>query len=316
MDCGNLVVALGSVSGLGARLPLAVAALMLIVFLYRNPPVIESDAEVEISLSRLSGQEVLLASLAGLIWCLFNVSLVVVISFAPTVLQSNGLSLTEAAILVSVGTWLGIATIPVGGYLAERFRAPNAVMVVCFLSAAFAILWMPFGSWPLAPFVLFGILAWAPAGPIMALPAEVLHPDNRGPGMGIFFSCYYVLCRTPFGRYQVWKDCGGASLSSPLTKSSLDGTAPSPCQPYLRPVWKDCRTPLLRGRGHGDLYSTARSIPDVQPSDRRLIVAFGASGRYQAGGASLRRTNGRVPPRRNDLLTTGGRRQDNVAKID
>ena len=169
---------------------LAVAALMLIVFLYRNPPVIESDAEVE--LSRLSGQEVLLASLAGLIWCLFNVSLVVVISFAPTVLQSNGLSLTEAAIFVSVGTWLGIATIPVGGYLAERFRAPNAVMVVCFLSAAFAILWMPFGSWPLAPFVLFGILAWAPAGPIMALPAEVLHPDNRGPGMGIFFSCYYV----------------------------------------------------------------------------------------------------------------------------
>ena len=26
----------------------------------------------------------------------------------------------------------------------------------------------------------------------MALSAEVLHVDSRGPGMGIFFSCYYV----------------------------------------------------------------------------------------------------------------------------
>ena len=161
---------------------------MLIVVLYRKPPILDSDGEVGISVSRLSCQEVLLTSLAALIWCLFNVALVVVISFAPTLLQANGLSLTEAATLVSIGTWLGIATVPAGGYLAERFRAPNTVMIVCFLSAALAIVWMPMESWPLAPFVMFVILAWASAGPIMALPAEVLHPDNRGPGMGIFFS--------------------------------------------------------------------------------------------------------------------------------
>lgn len=65
-------------------------------------------------------------------------------------------------------------------------------MTASFLAATAAILWMPGAGWPLMPFIVFGVLAWAPAGPIMSLPAEILDADNRGPGMGIFFSWYYV----------------------------------------------------------------------------------------------------------------------------
>ena len=41
-------------------------------------------------------------------------------------------------------------------------------------------------------FVLFGLIAWAPAGPIVALPVAHLTPENRGIGMGVFFSYYYL----------------------------------------------------------------------------------------------------------------------------
>ena len=171
---------------------LAMAGLLLMVTLYRVPPKAGADSPGAGKPTRLSPIEISLVSLAGLIWCLFNVALIVVISFAPNLLQANGIALGEAAILVSIGTWIGIATIPIGGYLAQRFQAPNLVMVVCLLAAVLAIVWISGSLWPLAPFILFGIFAWAPAGPIMALPAEVLRPDNRGPGMGVFFSWYYI----------------------------------------------------------------------------------------------------------------------------
>ena len=171
---------------------LSVAGLVLMVAFYRNPPASGANPATSSKPGGLSAREVALTSVAGLIWCLYNVALITVISFAPNVLRLSGMAITEAAILVSVGTWLGIATIPAGGYIAQRFKASNMVMIVCFLAATATILWMPGAGWPLIAFILFGVFAWAPAGPIMALPAGVLHADSRGPGMGVFFSWYYV----------------------------------------------------------------------------------------------------------------------------
>lgn len=171
---------------------MSIVALLLMVTLYRSPPAKKLNPTVGAKPRGLSTREISLASVAGLIWCLYNVSLIVVISFAPNVLRLNGMTITDAAILVSVGTWLGIATVPIGGYIAQRYQASNSVMIASFLATTCAILWIPDAAWPLIPFIVFGVLAWAAAGPIMALPAEVLHADSRGPGMGIFFSWYYV----------------------------------------------------------------------------------------------------------------------------
>lgn len=97
--------------------------------------------------------------MAGLIWCLCNVSLIVVISFAPNVLRLNGMTITDAAILVSVGTWIGIATVPLGGYIAQRYQASNPVMIASFLVTTCATLWIPDAALPLTPFIVFGVLA-------------------------------------------------------------------------------------------------------------------------------------------------------------
>ncbi len=168
-------------------------ALLLIAFLYRTPEGTELDATAEVlTQSRLTSREIALVSVAGLIWSLFNVALVGVVGFAPTLLQARGMSPTEAGFLVSIGTWLGIATIPAGGYIAERLQMPNATMVACFVIASAATAWIALGGAPLAAFAVFGVFAWAPAGPIMALATEAMRPINRGPGMGIFFTWYYA----------------------------------------------------------------------------------------------------------------------------
>lgn len=41
-------------------------------------------------------------------------------------------------------------------------------------------------------YALFGLIAWAPAGAIVALPVKHLNVSNRAVGMGVFFSYYYV----------------------------------------------------------------------------------------------------------------------------
>ena len=40
-------------------------------------------------------------------------------------------------------------------------------------------------------FIWLGLIFGPPAGIIMALPTEVLHPENRAAGMGLYFSCFY-----------------------------------------------------------------------------------------------------------------------------
>ena len=138
---------------------MSVVGLLLMITLYRKPPTKAANPTAGAKPRGLSAWEVSLASVAGLIWCLYNVSLIVVISFAPNVLRLNGMTITDAAILVSVGTWIGIATVPLGGYIVQRYQASNPVMIASFLATTCAILWIPDAALPLIPFIVFGVLA-------------------------------------------------------------------------------------------------------------------------------------------------------------
>ncbi len=169
----------------------AIGFLMILVFY--SPPREDTNTPGTHTENRsLSLREIYLTCISGAIWCFYNVSIVIILSFAPTFLQSRGVPATEAAPLVSIGTWLGIIAVPTAGLIAQRFSAPNTVILTCLVSTLVAVIWMLEASWFLGPFILFGIFAWAPAGSIVALPAEVLSAKNRGPGMGIFFIWYYV----------------------------------------------------------------------------------------------------------------------------
>jgi cyanate permease len=132
-----------------------------------------------------------LVVLASLIWTLFSVGFIILPSFAPDFLTSTGYTMAEAGSLVSVVTWIVIPAVQLGGYTAERVRRPNLIMVTSFLGIGLAICLLPYWPYPLALFMALGLLFGPPAGIIMALPTEVLRPENRAPGMGIFSTCLY-----------------------------------------------------------------------------------------------------------------------------
>ena len=65
-------------------------------------------------------REILSVSTAGLAWGVFNVGLVIFFSFTPDLLTTQGWSAVDAGSLVSLGLWVSILSLPLGGYLTER----------------------------------------------------------------------------------------------------------------------------------------------------------------------------------------------------
>ena len=140
----------------------------------------------------ISLHEVILVSLAAMVWLFFNANLIIVVSFAPAYLTTIGYDVAAAGQLASIGTWLGILSIPVSGLIVQKWISAKLFMPIMFVAgtaATFAIIWL---DDPLLGFIAFGIFAWAPAGPIFALPVHVLKKANRAIGMGIFLSYYYL----------------------------------------------------------------------------------------------------------------------------
>ncbi len=188
----SAAVTLGWPAMLYGTAALSMLSFAVIAIGYRPPPGLATAAPAAGRLFALSRAEAGGVTLAAVVWTLYNVGLILIVSFGPTFLIARGLPLEKAAWMVSLGTWLGIATVPLGGYLAQRWGRPNLVMVVS-LSAAVAICAvMPWVESPLLSFIAFGIFAWAPAGPIMALVSETLSADHRAQGMGLFYIWYYA----------------------------------------------------------------------------------------------------------------------------
>jgi len=167
-------------------------SLVIIAVLYHEPTYTGREEKVEPTKIGVSRREAWLVVLAGLIWALFNVGFVILPSFAPEFLISNGYSVALASSLVSTVTWIVTPSLMVGGYLAERIGRPNIILIACFSSIGLALVLLTLSLNPLTLFIALGLFFGPPAGVIMALPNEVLRAENRGPGMGIFYTGYYA----------------------------------------------------------------------------------------------------------------------------
>jgi predicted MFS family arabinose efflux permease len=141
--------------------------------------------------ARLSAMEIGLVSLAGGVWMLFNVGYILVVSFAPTLLAAHGLSPQGAGFVTSLVSWAVIVTIPLGGLLIDRAGHATLLMTASFAALGLATMLVPAAP-SLALMTLIGAVAGLPCGAMMVLPGEVLRPQNRAAGMGIFYTWYYV----------------------------------------------------------------------------------------------------------------------------
>lgn len=133
-------------------------------------------------------------ALASLVWALYNAALATVFSFGPAVLVQQGWSLTSAGSLISLFMIIFSIAVPIGGVIADRTGRKDMIILVGLIS--FAVL-MPLIIYvPASAFVVIctiGVLFAFGAGPMMTLPAEVLTPESRSFGMGVFFTIYYGL---------------------------------------------------------------------------------------------------------------------------
>ena len=168
---------------------LVTVALFLMLLIYRQPP--EARRSTDAARRRLTQWEMRMTCLTGAIWMFLNAAYLAVLSFAPSKLIEGGMSIPGADRIVSVMSWVFIVALPLGGYLANRFKAPDAVMVSGLIASILLGIYLPFSPIPLLSFALFGFALALAAPVVAALPARVLAPEVRGPGFGIYYLWYF-----------------------------------------------------------------------------------------------------------------------------
>lgn len=165
------------------------AALVLFALTYQPPANVASIAAMPSA--RLDRRATSAVVTAGLIWGLFNIGFAMIFSFGPTMLVEHGWSITAAGSVISSALWLGVASVPLGGLLADRSRRPSLVLTVGCIVSAMLMVALPRSDAVIPIIVALGMVFGLPAGPMMSLPARVLRPETRAIGMGIFYTLYY-----------------------------------------------------------------------------------------------------------------------------
>jgi predicted MFS family arabinose efflux permease len=172
---------------------LAVAAFVgcgiaLIALFYRRPADV---AAASTTAARLDRPTVLAVITAGLIWGLFNIGFAIIFSFGPSMLVERGWSIAAAGSAISIVLWLAVFSVPFGGFLADRTKRPQTILVIASLAFATLMILLPRTSAVILAVSALGLISGQPAGPIMSLPAGALQPATRAIGMGLFFTMFY-----------------------------------------------------------------------------------------------------------------------------
>jgi predicted MFS family arabinose efflux permease len=90
-----------------------------------------------------------------------------------------------------------------------------------FLAAALSASVLPFTSVPTIALAVVALAIGVPAGLIMALPAEVLRPESRAGGMGVYFTCYYVAMALLPGAAGLARDLSGSAAAPALFAATM-----------------------------------------------------------------------------------------------
>ena len=92
----------------------------------------------------------------------------------------------------------------------KRTGRPMLFMIGGFAVATVAAFALPFVTMPLVAFGFLVLAIGVPAGMIMALPAQSLRPESRAAGMGMFFTCYYLMLAVLPGGAGLARDLSGS----------------------------------------------------------------------------------------------------------
>jgi fucose permease len=131
--------------------------------------------------------------LAGAIWGIFNGSVSVMTGFAPTFLAGEGHTATGTALLVGITIWLSAASVQAGGMLAQRWDHHTVLIAIGSMGWAACLALLASGAGlSAASLIGSGLVLGLPVGGILALPSQVLRPESRSVGLGLFYTCLYA----------------------------------------------------------------------------------------------------------------------------
>jgi predicted MFS family arabinose efflux permease len=207
---------IGTTYGVAAAY-LAVAAvigfgIILLAAGYQAPP---DPAAAAATSARLDRNAVVAVVVAGLIWGFFNVGFAVIFTFGPSMLVERGWSISAAGSTTSIVLWLSVFSVLAGGFLADRSKRPQTILVAGAILVAILMLALPRSGAVVLSVIALGLISGLPAGPIMSLPARVLAPATRAIGMGVFYTVYYaamMLGPVIGGAYAKWAGSAAAAF--------------------------------------------------------------------------------------------------------
>ena len=185
--------AIGWRVAIGAAAALAAAGFAAVLLFYRAPSARPARPD-GIGLGVLDAREWRLLALASIPWLTFNAAYQLVVSFLPSFLLETGSSLTSSGAMTALNTALVIGSVQAGGVLLKRSRRPDLLCHAAIAGWCATLLLLASGSAPMLWIVAGGLIGGIPASAYVNLPAEFLRPQSRGPGMGVFFTVYYVGC--------------------------------------------------------------------------------------------------------------------------
>lgn len=169
----------------------ALAALLLTALFYRAPPAPLELPDAPLRYG-LPSRQLVHISVVGLAWTLYNAVLILVVSFTPGALVSVGYERGAASSATSLFMWTMMVSIPFGGRLLQSVRQVTPALAALLLASSATLVVITTGTLPEAGLILLGIIAGVPAGALMSLSAEAVSRENRGPGLGIFYTWYYL----------------------------------------------------------------------------------------------------------------------------
>ena len=170
---------------------LALVGLLLTALFYQDAPATTTDSGQPPRYG-LPLRQFIHTGVIGIAWTLFNVSFIVVVSFAPDVLVDGGFTPDGARSATSLFMWVTLISVPLGGRILETFGHVTPAIAVTLLIGAGVTVAISQGMAPEISLILLGIFSGIPAGALLALSAEAVSADNRGPGLGIFYTWFYA----------------------------------------------------------------------------------------------------------------------------
>jgi MFS family permease len=204
------------VSAVHLAVSATIAIAIMIAIAYRPPVKFATATKPSATASARPDRNSLVAvTVAGLMWGLLNVGYLVMFSFGPSMLIERGWSIASAASAISIVLWLGPVSVPLGGFVADRSRRPQAILVIGCILSALLMLALTRSSPVISIIFAMGLISGQPAGPMMSLPARVLLPGTRAIGMGVFYTFYYgVMMLGPVlaGACATWSGSAGAAF--------------------------------------------------------------------------------------------------------